>query len=165
MKTRITLLLAVALILSLFSCSKKDKDSGSSLKVAIVGTWVEQVAYVESYLNGQLQDREEVKNEDDDIVRLKFNADQTVQATVTSNDGDEEQATGTYSISGNTLTINSLDIDTDIDDEDATGDDGKTVVQCQINGSQMVWVQEAEVTSTTSDDKGKVRLEVHFTKE
>lgn len=142
-------------MLAIFSCHKKDDDSGSSLKVKIIGTWDEQVLYDYYYKNDKLIQRDTVINEAGDYNKITFNSDKTVTSQ-SSTDGDVENSSGTYSLSGNKLTL------IGIDPEDQSKD--TTIVQCRINGSQMTWIQEAIISSTAGDVE-KFGIEIHLTKE
>lgn len=140
-----------------YSLTIKDDSGGSSLKVKILGTWDEQVLYTYMYKNGQLQDKDEERNEDGDYIKFEFKSDQTVFLNALS-DGEIDQETGAYTLNGSKLTLKTLYVD------DGTDDDGTTIVDCQINGSKMTWTQEATVSSNTSGDVIKLKMVVELTK-
>lgn len=156
MKSTLTLFLAALATLSILSCNKKDDSGDSNLKVKIIGTWDEQVLYTYSYVNDSLAKSDTTIREADEYHKITFRPDNTVSYEE-SIDGEVEQGSGTYTLSGDRLTLQGVDL------EDQS--QNTTIVKCQINGSQMVLSQDAKISSSSADETIELRVEVHFTKE
>lgn len=154
MKPGSAVLLLAFFTISFFSCQKKDAHSPTSLKVKILGVWEEQVVYTYAYQNGELLKRDTAVPAAGDYIQLQFNADQTVAVNL-SEDGLEGTGSGTYSLSGDKLTL------VGVDPDNGTAD--TTIVKCRIEGSQMTWIEEITVSST-SGDENRVGYEMHFNK-
>jgi hypothetical protein len=155
MKSTLTLFLAAFLTISLFSCHKKDDDPGSALKVKIIGSWDEQVLYDYWYKNGEPYEMDTVLNEVGDYAKFEFRSDQTLAYT-SSSDGKVEKGAGSYRLNGNKLSLFGLD---------PTGQSSDTtIMECEINGSQMTWTQEATI-SGTNGETNRIGVKIYFVRE
>lgn len=154
MKSKLMLLAVMAVSLTVFSCHKKD-DASPGLSAKIIGTWDEQIMYTYWYKNDKPYKMDTIINEAGDSSRFVFKSDHTVNY-FSNSDGTEDHETGAYRFNGNNLSLYG------VDPADESSD--TTIVQCQINGSQMVWSQEMTITSTNGETD-KMGFKIYLNKE
>lgn len=159
-----------ALIISLASCSSDD-DSSSSSSSDLVGTWAmvsfETNSTVTTEFQGQTLTSSIESMSTDNVAYTATFTDSafTTEGSYgymysgTANGVDIPATTamienvtgsGTYSVSGNTMTVNGSFFELDFKGTQQTAMAGEQMVNFQIDGNQLTFSQNEVVESTTS---------------
>lgn len=105
MKNKFTLsMMVLTLVFGFMACSDKDEDlTGDKAKEALIGKWT----FVSSTEDGENYDYEHECSSKKDYIEFQSNG--TFRSIYYDDECSEEVDTGTYSVSGNKLTVKGRD--------------------------------------------------------